>query len=180
MISKRIDVLPHIVCMGVAGSGKSVFGTFLATQLQRKFIEGDRLHRKSHIRKMSKGIALQDDDRREWLRLIRSKIDEHESSERIVLSCSALKREYRQFLSASKRAVHFFCFHAEYDIIKKRLESRKEHFMPVSLLQSQYRDLELPVQESNCTIIDVNKTMEEIYETCREELDALRQNLSML
>ncbi len=157
-------LLPHIVCMGVAGSGKTSIGKKIAVYLQRTFIEGDALHNRENRHKMQKGIALQDSDRQQWLETICKTIEQQEAqSKRVVISCSALKKKYRDCLRQSAYPLYFLCFHADYELIKQRMQKREGHFMPVSLLKSQYDSLELPYDEEDCSIVEVQHSISDVF-----------------
>ena len=156
--------IPHIICMGVASSGKTSIGKKIAIHLQRTFIEGDTLHSKDNRHKMQQGIALQDEDRQQWLEKICNCIKETENKkQRVVISCSALKKKYRDHLRKSYCPLYFLCFYTSYEIIAQRMQKRRGHFMPISLLKSQYDNLELPYNEKDCSIISVNKDILDVF-----------------
>lgn len=134
-----------IILMGVAGAGKTTIGTALATALGWSFYEGDDFHPPSNIDKMTRGIALTDADRLPWLHALRSVIDTCVADNRdTVMTCSALKRTYRDILSTGHDAVRFVYLQGTYDLIQQRLQARQEHFMPAELLRSQFTTLEEP------------------------------------
>lgn len=137
------------VVMGVSGCGKSAVGARLAQDLGVRFIEGDAFHPPENVAKMSASVPLDDADRRGWLETLRSEIVRAmEAGESVVLSCSALKRAYRDILrgnSANRDYVRFVHLHGDRDLIAQRMAARPGHFMPPSLLDSQLRDLE-PLQ----------------------------------
>lgn len=131
------------VVMGVSGCGKSEIGSRLAARLQIEHVEGDRDHPPQNIAKMSAGVPLNDDDRRDWLLILQRRIrDAVKESRGLVLSCSALKRKYRDLLRAGDPDLVFIHLHGERDVIAARMQARAGHFMPVALLDSQFRDLE--------------------------------------
>ncbi|MFF4593217.1 gluconokinase [Amycolatopsis sp. CA-161197] len=132
-----------IVVMGVSGSGKTTVGEALAERLGVEYAEADSFHSKANIEKMSAGHALTDADREPWLQAIAHWIAEHQESGGVV-SSSALKRRYRDELRAGGN-VWFLHLHGDRDVLAERMQTRKGHFMPVSLLDSQLADLE-PLQ----------------------------------
>jgi len=130
--------------MGVSGTGKSEVGSRLADRLGMAYIEGDSFHPQANIDKMSAGTPLDDDDRRPWLQTLAQMLqDNREAGIDSVLACSALRRAYRDILRGPgpKSAVEFVHLAAPFDVLRDRMESR-EHFMPASLLQSQFDTLE--------------------------------------
>ena len=134
----------HLVVMGVSGTGKTTVGSLLAERLGMTFIEGDSLHPPRNIAKMSAGEPLDDDDRRPWLESLGSLLAfHHADGVSTVLTCSALKRAYRDVLRSRLPGGVVFFVHLEapFDVLRARMEAR-EHFMPASLLQSQFDTLE--------------------------------------
>jgi gluconokinase len=134
------------VVMGVSGCGKSTVGQALADALAVPFIEGDAYHPAANVTKMSTGLALDDDDRAEWLRSLQTEVrNARERGAGIVLSCSALKRRYRDLLRDADPALRFAHLSGERELIAARMHARVDHYMPPSLLDSQLRDLD-PLQ----------------------------------
>jgi gluconokinase len=134
---------PAIVMMGVSGSGKSTVGEALAGRLGVPFRDADEFHPKSNVEKMSAGIPLTDDDRWPWLDSIGAAIRGTPSDKGIVVSCSALKRVYRErILKAAGRPVTFVHLDGPKAVLTERLKGRKGHFFPPSLLDSQLATLE--------------------------------------
>ncbi|MEV4602227.1 gluconokinase [Amycolatopsis sp. NPDC049253] len=129
-----------IVVMGVSGSGKTTVGEALAERLGVEYAEADTFHPKANIEKMTAGHALTDADREPWLQAIAHWIASHQESGGVV-SSSALKRRYRDELRTGGN-VWFLHLHGERDVLAERMQTRKGHFMPVSLLDSQLADLE--------------------------------------
>ena len=150
-----------IILMGVSGSGKSTLGKILAKKLNGFFIEGDELHPKKNIQKMSNGIPLSDNDRYCWLKKIKNEILSFSKNEQlIVVSCSALKEKYREIIQGEKKIFWIFLY-SKYKLIYSRIKKRKNHFMNEKLLKSQFEDLEIPsyglhinVKEKIDTIIE--------------------------
>lgn len=134
---------PSIVVMGVSGSGKSTIARLLAQRLNLALLDGDSLHSVFDIAKMSGGIALSDDDRTPWLhRIGRSLKDEVVEHGGCVVACSALKRTYRDVLRGYEPRAFFVYLEGSAALVHTRVESRHHEFMPISLLASQFRDLE--------------------------------------
>ena len=130
--------------MGVSGSGKSTLGKILAKKLNGFFIEGDELHPKKNIQKMSNGVPLNDNDRYGGLKKIKNKIlSFNENEQLIVVSCYALKEKYREIIQGEKEFFWIFLF-SKYKLIYNRIKKRKNHFMSEKLLKSQFEDLEIP------------------------------------
>lgn len=141
------------VVMGVASCGKTTLGEALATALGVAFVEGDTLHAPESVAKMSKGIALTDDDRWPWLARVG---DALAGDAGCIASCSALKRSYRDFIrDHAKRPVIFVHLHGDKDLLQARIAARKGHFMPASLLDSQFATLEMPAMDEPHVTIDV-------------------------
>ncbi|MGW5051657.1 gluconokinase [Actinokineospora sp. NPDC004072] len=129
-----------VVVMGVAGSGKTTVGTALAAELGVPYAEADEFHPRANIAKMESGIPLTDADRLPWLRAIAAWIGEHAGTGGVV-TCSALKRAYRDQLRAGGPA-WFLHLHGTREVIRGRMAGRSGHFMPPSLLDSQFAALE--------------------------------------
>jgi gluconokinase len=134
------------VVMGVSGCGKSTVGAMLAARLGVRFVEGDAFHPARNVAKMSAGLPLDDDDRADWLRALAAEIEAARlAGTGIVLSCSALKRRYRDLLRQADPALRFAHLRGPRAVIAERMEGRSGHYMPPALLDSQLRDLE-PLQ----------------------------------
>jgi gluconokinase len=132
-----------IVVMGVSGSGKSTIAAGLVERLGWDFAEGDEFHPAENVAKMHAGTPLTDDDRWPWLRRLAEWIGEHESAGRCcVVTCSALKRSYRDLLCDGHPSIWYVHVIADPKLIRDRMEHRTGHFMPVSLLDSQLALLE--------------------------------------
>jgi gluconokinase len=139
--------------MGVAGSGKSTVGRLLAERLSWAFAEGDDLHPAANVEKMAAGHPLSDDDRLPWLARVRAWIDERVAAgESGVITCSALKRTYRDLLRDPQ--VVFVHLNGTREQLLPRLADRRGHFMPVSLLDSQLADLEPPGPDEQAVVVD--------------------------
>jgi gluconokinase len=132
-----------LVVMGVSGSGKSTLGRALGQHLGWRFVEGDTLHPPANIAKMAAGLPLDDADRRPFLDAVAQVIVDAQGTG-IVVSCSALKRSYRDLIRARAGAVRFVLPEMSREQLAARLLQRRAHFMPVSLLDSQLATLEAP------------------------------------
>lgn len=142
------------VIMGVSGCGKSTIGAALADFLALPFLEGDEFHPPGNVAKMSAGTPLDDNDRAGWLQALAAEIGSaRERGTGLVLSCSALKRRYRDMLRQADPALRFVHLQGPASLIAERMARRTDHYMPPSLLESQLRDLE-PLQddEAGCKL----------------------------
>lgn len=149
--------------MGVAGSGKSAIGAALANALGVDFVEGDQYHSAQNVQRMSIGIPLTDDDRAEWLRELALRIREaKDAGIGLVVSCSALKRAYRDILRTAASDLRFVFLTGERALIAERLAGRRGHFMPPSLLDSQFAALEEPSPDENAWVCDVRQRPQDI------------------
>lgn len=152
-----------IVVMGVSGSGKSTVAEAVAEKLGIAFIEGDKLHPKSNVDKMSEGIPLTDEDRWPWLDLIGAELRKGSDGKGIVVSCSALKKIYRERLrKATGGPLAFVYLDGSLELLSRRMGERKGHFMPLSLLQTQLATLEVPTGEPGVVTVSIDTTPEEI------------------
>jgi gluconokinase len=134
-----------IVLMGVSGSGKSTTGAALSRRLGWPFRDADSFHPQANVEKMRRGTPLTDEDRAPWLAAIAQWIDERcEAGEHGIVSCSALKRAYRNRIIGARRGVQLIYLKGDMHLIAQRLRARKHHFMPASLLESQFAVLEEP------------------------------------
>ena len=132
-----------LVVMGVSGSGKTTVATGVAERLGWVFAEGDDFHPPANVDKMRRGVALTDEDREPWLRSLAEWIGEREAAgDDAVLTCSALKRTYRDRLADGHPSVRFVHVATSPEVIRDRLERRRDHFMPAALLGSQLSTLE--------------------------------------
>lgn len=132
-----------VVVMGVSGSGKTTVAEALAERLGWEFAEGDDFHPRANVEKMASGQPLDDDDRWPWLRTIAGWIDQREATGRsVVVTCSALKRSYRDLLREGRPSVWFAHVTVDRAVLGERLGARKGHYMPASLLDSQLATLE--------------------------------------
>lgn len=157
--------------MGSAGSGKTTIGKLLAAKLSWEFADGDDFHSSANIGKMSRGIALTDEDRIPWLKAIHEKMLQWQAQRRnVVVACSALKHSYRELLGIplNDENVKLVYLKASYDLLWERLRSRKGHYANEQLLASQLAALEEP---ANALTIDAAKSPEEIVSEIRKQLN---------
>ncbi|MFZ6771248.1 gluconokinase [Undibacterium sp. SXout7W] len=145
------------VIMGVCGCGKSEIGQRLAQQLNVRFVEGDAYHTTANVAKMAAGIPLDDRDRAEWLQCLKSELASAKSDNAgLVLSCSALKRAYRDLLREADADLFFVHLHGDRQLIAQRMQARGNHFMPTSLLDSQLLALQLLDTDEQGIQLDIN------------------------
>ena len=153
------------VIMGVSGAGKTTIGQLLSTELICSFIDGDDFHPPVNIKKMSSGEALTDEDRWPWLEILTDKIQEYiQQKQSMVLACSALKKSYREILCVERELVQFIYLKGDYATIVRRMQSRENHFMTKSLLQSQFATLEEP---EDAIVVDISPSPSEILKSIR-------------
>ena len=151
-----------LVVMGVSGSGKSTVGAALAQRLRVPFEDADDLHPSANIAKMSRGEPLDDHDRYPWLALVGEWLAVHEDGG--VMSCSALKRKYRDQIRGLAPNVRFLLLYGTPEVIAARQAARPGHFMPASLMASQFATLEAPGAEENPIVLSVEATPEVIVQ----------------
>ncbi len=148
--------------MGVSGCGKSTLGARLAAALNWSFQEGDSLHPAANIAKMAAGEALDDADRGPWLTRVAAWIDARRAAgEAGVVTCSALKRAYRALLTNGRPEVRIVFLRGTPALIAARLAARPDHFMPASLLASQFAALEPPAPEERAIVVDAGLAIED-------------------
>jgi len=161
----------HIVVMGVSATGKTTVGEGLAEELDCEFVEGDELHPPANIAKMTAGIPLTDEDRAPWLQAIAALVAAREAAgTSTVVTCSALKRSYRDVL---RKAAPTFFVHLEapFEVLLARMGKRTKHFMPTTLLQTQFDDLEPLDDDEVGAAVDVTPPVDEVIE---ESVNAVR------
>lgn len=147
-----------VVVMGVSASGKTTVGEALADRMQCAFQEGDALHPPENVAKMRAGHPLTDADRQPWLDRVAQWMQAHE---RGVISCSALKRAYRDRLRTASPAMALLFLDPAAAELRKRVEQRSEHFMPASLLDSQLQTLEPPQADEGALRLDEQDSLED-------------------
>ncbi|MFF4834329.1 gluconokinase [Streptomyces sp. NPDC001315] len=161
-----------VVVMGVAGTGKTTIGPLLAARLGVPYAEGDDFHPQANIAKMSAGTPLTDEDRWPWLDAIGTWAHGRAGLGGVV-SCSALKRSYRDRLRASAPGLVFLHLAGDRVLIEDRMSHRQGHFMPTALLDSQFATLQ-PLQSDEAGVtVDVAGGPEEITARATAALDAL-------
>jgi gluconokinase len=158
-----------VAVMGVAGSGKSTVADLFAQQLGWTRIEGDDLHPAENVAKMAAGTPLTDADREPWLRLICQRIDRTEGNQ--VITCSALRRSYRDILKTAEARVRFLHLSGSTELLAARIGARTDHFMPPKLLTSQLDALEPLTPDEDGVVVDVEGTPADIVARALQALD---------
>jgi len=154
-----------LIVMGVSGSGKSTIGALLASRLHWEFEDADWIHPASNVDKMHSGIPLTDEDRWPWLAAVAAWIDKARRSGRhSVVACSALKRSYRDILIGDRADVRLIYLKGDETLIARRIAHRHEHFMPRSLLHSQFEELEEPADDEYPITVSIEPHPREIVE----------------
>lgn len=155
----------HVVVMGVSATGKTSVAERLAEELGWPFEEGDDHHPQSNVDKMAAGVPLDDDDRRPWLEALAGLLArEHAAGRSSVLTCSALRRSYRDILRSEVPEDLIFFVHlaADFDVLRDRMALRQRHFMPTSLLQSQFDTLEPLEPDERGVLVDVTPPLDQV------------------
>lgn len=151
-----------VIVMGVSGCGKSTIAALIASQLGAEFLDADDLHPPENKRRMSDGIALTDQNRLPWLASVRDYAETcNEKDITCIIACSALKKSYRDILNSARNTCYVFLDGSK-ALIKKRMQLRSGHFMPESLLESQFATLESPAGEANVVSVDIEANPAEI------------------
>lgn len=151
------------VVMGVAGAGKSVIGLALASGLGIEFVEGDAYHPAENVRRMAAGTPLTDSDRLGWLMALATRLGAaQDAGTGLVMSCSALKRSYRDLLRGAAGKVRFIHLRGERELLAERLGGRLGHFMPPSLLDSQLAALQDPSPDEEAWVCDIGQDPRDI------------------
>ncbi|MGK3956399.1 gluconokinase [Arthrobacter sp. R4] len=168
----------HIVVMGVTSCGKSTVGAAIAARLGAEFVDGDSLHPQSNIDKMASGTPLDDGDRAPWLAEIGRRFSSSETG--LVIACSALKRSYRNIIRNGDSTVRFLHLNGSRDLLASRMAARPDHFMPLSLLDSQLETLEDLEADEAGVVVDIDTPVEQIVEfTLASLVDARAQPTAM-
>jgi gluconokinase len=157
-----------VVVMGVTGSGKSTVGTALAERMGVPFADADDFHSTENVAKMRSGVPLTDGDRRPWLLAIGTWLEKHDSG--AVVTCSALKRVYRDTLREAAPTITFLHLHGDKETVRRRVGSREGHFMPTSLVDSQFADLEPLGADEKGLVVDLALPVEVIVDRVASEL----------
>ncbi|WP_394180076.1 gluconokinase [Yoonia maritima] len=143
-----------IMVMGVSGAGKSTIAAGLASALGGVFLDGDDYHPKGNVDHMAAGYPLTDDMRWPWLDQLAAAVNASRQDQITVFACSALKRSYRDYLRAAVPDLQIAYLDAPYEVVSARLSVRQNHYMPTSLLDSQFAALEIPATPDACVSID--------------------------
>lgn len=152
-----------IVVMGVSGCGKSTVAEAIATQYQLNLVEADNFHSEQAIARMASGRPLDDEMRGPWVEMLCQHLQDHFDNENsCVMAFSGLAKQHRDAIRAIRFHMMFIHLHANPEIIKQRSERRTSHFMPASLLESQYQALQDPSQEQDIFKVDVSQTFENV------------------
>jgi gluconokinase len=160
-----------LVLMGVSGCGKSTTGAALSKRLGWPFRDADSFHPPANIAKMSRAVPLNDDDRWPWLAAIARWIDARcAASQPAIVSCSALKRAYRARIIGGRKGVRLVYLEGDMDLIEQRLQTRKDHFMPASLLRSQFAALEAPGDDEHPLVVSIALSPQHVVDTIIERL----------
>lgn len=163
----------RVVLMGVSGCGKSTVGEGLAARLGWRFVEGDSLHPHENVAKMAAGQPLDDDDRAGWLLTLAALLAQaREAGQGLVISCSALKRAYRDQLRAGDPQALFVHLDGSRDVIAARIASRTHMYMPASLLDSQFAALEVPQSDEQALALSVLQPPAELIRHIAQQLQA--------
>lgn len=171
MIMQAPADISAIIVMGVSGSGKSTIASALAAHIGFDCEDGDSYHPASNVAKMRTGTPLTDDDRWPWLKAIAGDIDRRAATGRpFVVSCSALKRAYRDILVHGRSDVRLVYLKGTRDLIAERMALRKGHFMPPSLLGSQFATIEEPTPDENVVVVDINAPVNQIVTAIADRL----------
>lgn len=158
-----------VVLMGVAGCGKTSVGGRLSELLGWPFFDGDDYHPKENIAKMSRGIPLNDSDRFVWLSRLHDLIEEHlQAGKSMLLACSALKQGYRDQLKDGNPGTIFVYLKGDYELIFRRMQERKSHYMKAEMLQSQFATLEEPKE---AIVVSTDKDLDSIVVEIVGKLD---------
>lgn len=165
----------HVVLMGVSGCGKTSVARALEKQLGWPYAEADDFHPQANKDKMAAGIALNDDDRWPWLESLRSWMNIHaQAGNSTIVTCSALKRSYRDLLAEATGKVLFVHLDGTHDLIAERMTKRVGHFMPTTLLPSQFATLEPLAADEHGVTVDIAPPVSELAKAVLDEIAALQ------
>ncbi|WP_114285906.1 gluconokinase [Candidatus Halocynthiibacter alkanivorans] len=151
-----------LLVMGVCGVGKTSVSRHIALRLGASYIEADDYHPAENVTAMRDGVPLSDEMRKPWLTGLSTAVETVRKHGPVVVACSALKRNYRDLIRAHVHNTSFICLVGDRDLIAKRLQARKDHYMSPALLDSQIATLELPASDENSIVIDVAGTPEQV------------------
>lgn len=159
----------RIVVMGVSGCGKSTLGALLGETLSVPFIEGDRLHPSANVAKMAAGVPLTDEDRAGWLDAVAAELAAADRGGAVV-SCSALKRDYRDRLRRAAPDLRWVHLHGPREVLAQRLAGRRGHYMPPSLLDSQLQTLQPPGDDEGAIRLDIHVPVTQLLRLALQSL----------
>ncbi len=163
----------NIIIMGICGCGKTTIGERLAKKTGCKFIDADHFHPRNNIQTMASGQQLDDGDRQPWLENIRDCLNSLESkNERAIIACSALKKNYRDQLRKGHKNLTFLFLDGGRKLILKRMRKRKEHFMKVNMIESQFKILERPDHESQTLVVSIYGSIDEVLKRSTQALNS--------
>jgi len=169
------DPTRHVVVMGVSGSGKTTIARGVADETGLEFAEADAFHSPANIAKMEAGTPLTDEDRWPWLRALAQWMDARaEAGVSTIITCSALKRTYRDVLRDGPPSLDFLHLDGQVEVIRGRMSKREGHFMPASLLQSQIDTLEALEPDESGIVLDLGQPPAELIERALTWLDITR------
>ena len=153
-----------LVVMGVSGCGKSTIASAVALRAGASFVDADDLHPASNVEKMAAGIPLTDEDRMPWLAAVGDLLSQHPDV-RVVVACSALKRSYRDLIRERGGSVLFAHLVGSRELLAERMGTRADHFMPLTLLDSQLATLEPLADDEDGIVVDIDASTAEIADT---------------
>lgn len=166
-----VSTTTTLVVMGVSGSGKTTVATALADATGWTFVEGDALHPEENRRRMATGTPLSDDDRWPWLRRVAERIGAGErAGEHLVVTCSALRRRYRDLIRDGHPSVRFVHLAVDGDVLRERVASRHHEYMPAALLDSQLTALEPPDGDEPAVTVDAGRPVAETVAVVLDEV----------
>jgi gluconokinase len=156
----------QVVVMGVSGCGKTTLGEALAQAWGCEYVEGDRFHSAENVARMAAGIPLTDELRQGWLQCLSEMLGQAYAEQRsMVLTCSALKRNYRDVLRQHTPRLHFVHLHGAEASLQYRMQHRQGHYMPASLLTSQLQTLEMPQPDEQVVTLDIDQPVDAMLRT---------------
>jgi gluconokinase len=174
-----INSVEPVVVMGVCGCGKSTVGRLLAGALGVPYLEGDAFHSPENVARMAAGIALTDFDRQGWLQELAARLGEaRRSGKGAVLSCSALKRAYRDTLRSQAPGLAFVHLGGTPELLAQRMAERSDHYMPPTLLASQLATLEAPGADEHSLTLDIEQAPAQLAQAAQAWLAAARPSRS--
>jgi gluconokinase len=158
----------QVVVMGVSATGKSTVAAAVAADRGWDLVEGDDLHPASNVAKMQSGEPLTDEDRAPWLDRVNERARGHAGAgHSAVITCSALKRSYRDRLRVGVPTMFFLHLHGAYEVLEPRMAQRQRHFMPTGLLRSQFDTLEPLAEDEDGVVVDVAASLQEVVADAR-------------